>query len=535
MSVVNSTPLLAAAGGEYQISRSVRLRSSASAYFGRTPGTAGNRKTWTWSAWVKVGTLGVNRGLFGAQTTAGTDANRLLVWLNSSDKIIIYEDIAGSGNTYRLTTQVFRDPSAWFHLVIAFDTSNATAGDRIKIYMNGVQITAFDTNNAPSLNRDTFVNAALSHSLGADRASSLVAFDGYLTEVNFIDGQALTPSSFGETDVLTGVWKPKKYAGTYGTNGFYLNFSDNSAATAAAIGADLSGNGNNWTPNNISVTAGVTYDSMIDVPTLYADGGNGRGNYAVMNPIRTSSAILTNGNLQVAQNTTAYVSSSSTMGMSSGKWYWEVTIVSASSQVLSLGITNSTSVNGITSGSWTYHLDGTKYIGASSSAYGSNYNTNGVVVGFAFDADAGTLTCYRNNVPQGTLVSGLAADTYFAYATLYNSGTVAFNFGQRPFAYTPPTGFKALNTQNLPEGAIVTSGSFTGNASADGPFIYLNGVPTGMTINGNAVTLGTHADKLANGFKVRSSSSSYNASGSNTYSITSTGAKFKFANAQGNP
>jgi hypothetical protein len=113
------------------------------------------------------------------------------------------------------------------------------------------------------------------NALGRDLYSAY--FDGYLTECYLIDGQALTPASFGETDAVTGVWQPKKYAGTYGTNGFYLNFSDNSAATAAAIGADYSGNGNDWTPNNISVTAGVTYDSMLDVPTQWADGGNGRG------------------------------------------------------------------------------------------------------------------------------------------------------------------------------------------------------------------------------------------------------------------
>ena len=110
-------------------------------------------------------------------------------------------------------------------------------------------------------------------------------FDGYLTEINFIDGQALTPSSFGQTNTITGVWQPLKYTGTYGTNGFYLNFSDNSNNTATTIGKDYSGNGNNWTPNNISVTSGTTYDSMLDVPTPYADGGNGRGNYAVFNPL----------------------------------------------------------------------------------------------------------------------------------------------------------------------------------------------------------------------------------------------------------
>jgi hypothetical protein len=134
--------------------------------------------------------------------------------------------------------------------------------------------------------------------------------DGYLTEINFIDGQALTPSSFGATNTTTGVWGPAKYTGTYGTNGFYLNFSDNSNNTATTIGKDYSGNGNNWTPNNISVTAGATYDSMVDTPTPYGTdtgaGGTVRGNYCVLNPVAKNSRITAaNGNLQATGDNTA--------------------------------------------------------------------------------------------------------------------------------------------------------------------------------------------------------------------------------------
>jgi hypothetical protein len=168
--------------------------------------------------------------------------------------------------------------------------------------------------------------ASTAQRIGSDQVNSAF-FDGYLTECYLIDGQALTPASFGETNPVTGVWQPKKYAGTYGTNGFYLNFSDNSAATAAAIGADYSGNGNNWTPNNISVTAGVTYDSMLDVPTQWADGGNGRGNYAVLNPLdSTGNATLSNANLQGA--TVGVNGRKATIAVSSGKWYWEGLCVS---------------------------------------------------------------------------------------------------------------------------------------------------------------------------------------------------------------
>ena len=410
--------------------------------------------------------------------------------------------------------------------------------------MNGVQVTAFATASYPAQNTVVNNTAAVATKLGQYANSSAQSFDGYLTEINFIDGQALTPSSFGETDTLTGVWKPKKYTGTYGTNGFYLNFSDNSNNTATTIGKDYSGNGNNWTPNNISVTSGVTYDSMIDVPTLYADGGNGRGNYAVLASNAPGIGTISAANLQYTSGTTTVYSALSTISVDSGKWYWEVTATAVNGTNFYpfigayRGIPNTltgavrpgadTGING-----FSLRQDGTFRVDGTNTQTISSFTTNDVL-GIALDLTNLEVKFYKN----GTLVltqTGLTAGTYTPADSEYNGSSVAYNFGQRPFSYTPPTGFKALNTQNLPAGTITTSGSFTGNASTDGPFVYLNGVPTAMTINGNAVTFGTHADKTANGFKVRSSSSSYNASGSNTYSITTTGAKFKYANAQGNP
>jgi hypothetical protein len=360
-----------------------------------------------------------------------------------------------------------------------------------------------------------------------------------MTEVNFIDGQALTPSSFGETNAQTGVWQPKAYSGSYGTNGFYLNFSDNSNTTAATLGKDYSGNGNNWTPNNFSVTAGAGNDSLVDSPTSYGTdtgvGGTVRGNYATLNPLALKSAVtLTNGNLDgysVGSTDICYA----TIGMSSGKWYWEVTCISGAYMIgISKDVTPITDWQ-TTNGLAYYGSNGQKYTNSAGAAYGATFTT-GDVIGLALDMDAGTLVFYKNGTSQGTAFTGITG-TYFA--SLQNpgaNGTMSFNFGQRAFAYTAPSGFKALCTQNLPAGTITTSGTFTGNGSADGPFVYLNGVPTAMTINGNAVTFATHADKLSNGFKVRSSSASYNNSGaSNTYSITTTSDKFKYALAQPNP
>ena len=253
--------------GGYQISRSVRLRSSASAYLNRTPASASNRKTWTWSAWVKIGSNSDNF-IFGGNPSA---TQRCYIALTSSNNLDLVGVNASSTVLQLRTTAVFRDPSAWYHFVFSIDTTQATAADRAKIYINGSQITALSIATYPSQNTDLEVNNNSSHVIGVRGTYSITnLFDGYLTEINFIDGQALTPSSFGETDTITGSWVAKKYTGSYGTNGFYLNFSDNSAATSTTIGKDYSGNGNNWTPNNISVTAGTTYDSMLDVPS-----GNG--------------------------------------------------------------------------------------------------------------------------------------------------------------------------------------------------------------------------------------------------------------------
>jgi hypothetical protein len=371
-----------------------------------------------------------------------------------------------------MTTQFFRDPSAWYHIVIVVDTTNATASNRLRMYINGVQVSSFSTATYPSQNAAWYWNEAYEHRIGryASAGGGAAYFDGYLTEINFIGGQALSPSSFGETDAVTGVWKPKKYAGTYGTNGFYLNFSDNSAATAAAIGADSSGNGNNWTPNNISVTAGATYDSMIDVPTPYADGGNGRGNYCTLNPVGSDMGFgsLSNGNLTA---TTNFRQKRGTIGVNTGKWYWEVLCVSDANPgpAYAAGVVDvSTNVatNPFSSGSgavFYYANNGNKYINGTQTSYGSTYTTNDVI-GVALNMDSGTVTFYKNNTSQGSVTLHSATAIY---VPLVHSGSsdpnntvYAANFGQRPFAYTPPTGFKALNTQNLPEPTIVDGGEY---------------------------------------------------------------------------
>ena len=455
--MIDALPLLLSDEG-YQISRSVRLRSSASAYFNRTPASAGSQTTWTWSGWVKRGALGGTYNLMQAETSSNT----YTVLQFSSDNIIFDVRNGGAivGNKY--TSAVYRDPSAWYHIVLVWDTTNATASDRMRVYVNGVRVTAFGTSNDPSSSAVSYgVNGAVAHRIGAG-VSFANYFDGYLTEINFIDGQALTPASFGETNPVTGVWQPKKYAGTYGTNGFYLNFSDNSAATAAAIGKDYSGNGNNWTPNNISVTAGVTYDSMLDVPTQWADGGNGRGNYAVLNPLDfTTVGTISEANLRFAQSSLFSRSGRATIGVASGKWYWEVTNLGGNN---SIGIGNaSMSLGGYCgqdANGWSYFIDGDKYNNSTATAYGASYTTNDVI-GVALDMDAGTLTFYKNGVSQGQAFSSLSGTMFPAFsASSVSNVTFVANFGQRPFAFSPPSGFKALNTLNLPTPTILKGNQY---------------------------------------------------------------------------
>ena len=484
--------------GGYQISRSVRLRSSASAYLSRTLTTPTDRKKWTWSGWVKRSNFPATYvHIFGTGTASSDTATA---------QIQFYQDnlyFSGFATGWLKTNAVYRDPSAWYHIVVTWDNANATASNRCKIFVNGIE-TTYSVDNRASLSTTTDygMNYATLHTIGAwswnnGTFAQPEYFDGYMTEVNFIDGQALTPSSFGETNSVTGVWQPKKYGGTYGTNGFYLNFSDNSAATAAAIGKDYSGNGNNWTPNNISVTAGVTYDSMLDVPTLYADGGNGRGNYATLNPLdKNSNLTLSDGNLTAIPASTAdYWLGRATMAFpTTGKWYWELTL-NNTPYLYQAGIYSyNRPLNGSTSSTGNEYqvLWGTSvtYIqyqsnNAAFAAWATNTNpTSGDVLMFAYDAGNATMWVGRNGTwynTSGTANPATNTDPrfssiptgLFAGVNLPNpaSGGVSMNFGQRPFSYTPPTGYVALNTQNLPtptisNGATVMAAStYTGTGA----------------------------------------------------------------------
>ena len=240
MSMIDAIPLLAGAGadGGYQISRSVRLRSSASAYFNRTPASTGSQTTWTWSGWFKRGTITstAQTVLFCGQAATPAKDNWTKIVIGGTDTLIVGTRVSAVDQFNLATTQVFRDPSSWYHIVVAVDTTQGTASSRVKIYVNGVQVTSFSTATYPSLNYAVpYVNVSgQSNFIGRYLDNAYEYLDGYVTEINFIDGQALTPNSFGTINSY-GVWQPITYGGSYGTNGFYLPFTSNSSTYAGGF------------------------------------------------------------------------------------------------------------------------------------------------------------------------------------------------------------------------------------------------------------------------------------------------------------
>jgi hypothetical protein len=325
-------------------------------------------------------------------------------------------------------------------------------------------------------NSNLGINTTTEHRVADSAVYTPDFMDGYLAEMNFVDGQQLTPSSFGETSATTGVWQPKKFVGTYGTNGFYLPFTDNSALTTSSnvgLGKDFSGNGNYWTTNNISITSGVTYDSMTDVPTLTSATA---ANYCVMNPIDSASAIKPEyANLRLRNASSTHSITRGTVGVTSGKYYWEIKVSSAMSNFYSGIATNQTDISttttvGADAYSWAYVAsNGEKRYNGTSTAYGSAL-VNGDVLGCALDLDNGKIWWSVNGTFQASGDPAAGTNEAFSGVTgvcfpaggAYNM-TIDYTFGQRPFTYTPPTGFVALNTFNLPTPSIGATASTQAN------------------------------------------------------------------------
>jgi len=691
MAILNNSNAISSGG--YDINNSLRFRSSASAYLNRTPASAGNRQIFTISVWVKRGTLGSDYKILSAYSA---DSDSGLFDLRFSSANVLY---IGNWNTGLTTTAVFRDPSAWYHIVLAVDTTQATGSNRIKAYVNGVQYTlngtAFDQNVTTPWNNNVTQN------IGRQARTSDGYFDGYMAEFYNVDGQALTPSSFGETDATTGSWVAKKYTGTYGTNGFYLPFKMNNSTSSYAgsfngssqylssstalfnyttanastqtatieamvylnsyqtpsqvyyspciagkgdvymnlgvngsgnlifyhydgtartitgssviplntwtyvavtisggtatiyvngtsvgsgtwygiqaagqsstsyfgrpatsgsalylngyisnlrvssiartistpatsysndantnfltlqsatvvdnstnayaitntgtvttsvsypfyttsVSADYSGNANNWTSNNINVaSSGTTYDAMIDSPTLTSATV---ANYCVFSPLWTGSPTLSNGNLQITSATTSQTAIGS-MAANSGKFYFEYQYTSSPATNGGGGvwdINSAFSAGGVPdSGTGARYVPTSgnivKFINGSATTVGTYATyTSGDIIGVGFDCDAGTVSFYKNNTLQVTITDSNFISKFFAPCMYVYTGNVAANFGQRPFSYTPPTGFVRLNTFNLPDSTIKKGNTnfdvltYTGNGATSRSFTGLSFQP----------------------------------------------------------
>jgi len=488
------------ASGEdaFTIDQSLRFNDDDSPYLSWTPSSAGTEETWTFSCWVKRGNLGSFQGLLAVGTVDGSED---FFGFNGEDNLYFR---FSSGSDLK-TNAVYRDSSAHYHIVLVADTtqseSGSTASDsRLRLYVNGEQVTSFSSGTMPSQDHTFRINTSAQHYLGEyPRINSHL--DGYLSEVNFIDGQALTPSSFGETGDY-GEWKPIEVSGlTYGTNGFYLDFAD-----SGALGDDESGNTNDWTVNNLTAS-----DQVVDSPT---------NNFCTMNPLAYNAfATVTHseGNLKVSSTTDGSQGSlapTGTMGVASGKWYWEVLAVDAGGSGKSATGIRKMSVNaqmqnssgdnaiGNQIGDIALEDDGDAYDGGggwTTNSYSSSFD-DGDIINVAIDLDNldfwfginGTWVGGSNPAGSATKVTldndgaGYLDDgSYFTPSGCSQTGaagvtvTMIYNFGQDSsfagektaqgnqdgngigdFYYTPPTGFLALCTSNLPDVDVTPSEHF---------------------------------------------------------------------------
>ena len=467
MSLTNSPFWMAQTGGasfyDYEIDNSARMTSDNSSYLQRTPSVSGNRDTWTFSCWIKRTELnGGGERIFGAGddlVNPGNHNNTITLYFNDHN-LRFRQESGGSANMDLRSYAVYRDTSAWYHIVAVYDSTNATAGDRARMYVNGERITALSINDPdPGSGTDSNCMRA-GHIMRIGRSTS-----GYhnhnLAEVHWVDGSALEPTSFGETK--SGVWIPKEYSGSHGTNGVYLKF-----ANSAAFGTDSSGNGNTFSTGGLT-----THDQLPDSPT------NNFNTFSDV--IRQNSGSLSEGALK----SSSVVGGSSNYGpmscynVKSGKWYFEFRITGGTAKDIYAGAFYARTDNSIRFGKdMTVVYDGLIYVDGSVDQSGLANPATNDVFGFAVDVDNSTCQVYRNGSTYGTQTSfsgssyvdngfmgmghyhgssssnstaivNYGQDSTFAGATTAGGNSDSNGYGD--FKYAPPSGFLAMCSQNLPE------------------------------------------------------------------------------------
>ena len=456
--------------GGYELDNSLVLEDANDESMIRNYSGDGDRRTWTYSTWVKK--LKFGSAQYDYMYLISAAYTSILFLNNDLLRVALYN---GSSTVYADPAQVFRDGSAWYHIVVTLDSTDGTAADRVKIYINGVRVTEFDNS--------TYANMSQNEEFGLGQASSNYqfgyffaggannrGFSGYVAETHYVNGTALDCTSFGEFDEDSGIWKPKEYTGSHGTKGFYFKFDD-----ASNLGKDSATSGiGDFSENNIAAA-----DQSTDTPT---------NNFCTLNNIFTNSGsanyeTINEGATKFVNAGNAYRLAVANMGVTSGKWYWEVKATSVGATMY-MGITYPSVWDTDYTLNGTVFLDDNndpvRYNASGRSAFGSAFG-NGDIIAFALDMDASTptMTVYKNNSSLGNLMSGLSIggtgtaylppkeEGYFPKVGGYGAGTFECNFGgytsgtpssgesdangYGTFEYAPPSGYYALCTKNLAE------------------------------------------------------------------------------------
>ena len=459
----------------YDIDNSVKLEADNDEYLDRVITTQGNQKTFTISAWVKRTEVTSSVDGFGHTFffggAYGNEAVILRFNTGTTSNVDALQIGIGIGTTQNrsYTQRKFRDTSAWYHIVLAVDTTQATATDRFKLYVNGVLETEYASRTNPTQNLDTGNNKAQSatylNNVGSYKSAGTVygRFCGYIAEVYNIDGSALAPTAFGQFDPASGIWKPKEYTGSFPNNSFYLDFQDSSD-----LGAQAKGDDRNFTTYNIT-----SADQATDTPT---------NNFCTWNPLWAFSKVagIEEGGTKTnaAFNASTWRGAKGSIGVSKGKWYWEQK-ASGSDTIAGWQTENCIPPSGTNSHNVISTIalyEGGNYIWIKDSTSGRNDSSvtgtyaGGQVIGFALNLDSNpqTATFYRNGSAIATDVNidGLANQTLFpltshynqtseanfgGYTSMSNAHTNTDDNGYGAFVYAPPSGYYALCTKNLEE------------------------------------------------------------------------------------
>jgi len=468
MEVLQRTANRGSVSTGYNIDNSIKLEDANDEYLTRTNASGTNRRTWTVSLWCKRTKLSTADGLVMELWDGGvySEATRIGFGLNNDE---IWYDIGYSTKYRGQSTPQFTDTNAWYHIVWKVDTTQSTEADRSRIYVNGEEITEWESRQYPTQNFDTSVASGLLARIGSYDAS-YHGFHGYIAEFNYLDGLAVAPTEFGEVDGDTGIWIPKEYTGSYPGQSAYLDFKDGSN-----LGANPKGDDTDWTEVNLAAA-----DQSTDTPT---------NNFCTWSPLWAegrANGTISEGATQVAWGGSAWKIARSSMAVSKGRWYWEIKAANVTGDTWNNNLFGFASVEGengqygptvligYSTGNYYYRVDNSQTSDSSTGWDSGGAWSSSDTFGFALDLESSTkkFILYRNGSAvngSGTdLVSAFQTEQFFTpYATSYNGDTQFLNFGgytvntissaasdangYGTFEYAPPSGYYALCTKNLAE------------------------------------------------------------------------------------